>query len=379
MNKGFSLYLDALRFGAAFVVLLSHWAYPRFTEGRHIWIRELNLGSDAVVLFFVLSGLVIAFSADRKDPTLGSFTFNRATRLLSVAIPALILGIMLDRIGAALYPQTYDGWWYNVLPLWQQALSALSFTSEWSGQGIRLGTNGPWWSLSYEAAYYLLFAFAFYLRGPLRAGLLIFVVLAIGVNILLLMPVWLLGVWVWRRIRDDRLPTRAKAIAYATLPVALYGLALWAQVPEMLKPISMGLVLEAGLPHPRFSDEWIWNSMIGFGFALHLLGMAKLATSHPRPRPYIRWLAGGSFSLYLIHYPVLQFLNGVFPNNSPTNDVTLLACTLLVCAIFAQVFERSLPRQRAWVTGLMQRAQSTARKASASSTNPSVSASPINK
>ena len=66
ITRGLSGYLDLLRFGAAFVVLLSHFAYTRFTDGQYSFIRELNLGSDAVVLFFVLSGFVITFAATQK-------------------------------------------------------------------------------------------------------------------------------------------------------------------------------------------------------------------------------------------------------------------------------------------------------------------------
>ena len=70
MTQRFSLYLDFLRFSAAMIVFLSHFAYPRFTDGTYSFIRDLNLGSDAVVFFFVLSGLVIAYTADTKDKTL---------------------------------------------------------------------------------------------------------------------------------------------------------------------------------------------------------------------------------------------------------------------------------------------------------------------
>ncbi|KPQ22409.1 MAG: two component transcriptional regulator, LuxR family, partial [Porphyrobacter sp. HL-46] len=79
--------------------LLSHAGYPRFTEGRWLWVRELNFGSDAVIVFFVLSGLVIAHVAQEKPGGIGRFAFDRATRLMSVALPALVLGFALDRLG----------------------------------------------------------------------------------------------------------------------------------------------------------------------------------------------------------------------------------------------------------------------------------------
>ncbi len=71
MNRGFSTYLDLLRFGAAVVVLMSHYGYERMSGGRWLWIRDLNLGSDAVIVFFVLSGFVIAHVAARPEAAMG--------------------------------------------------------------------------------------------------------------------------------------------------------------------------------------------------------------------------------------------------------------------------------------------------------------------
>src|SRR6056297_1538081 len=212
MGRGFSIYLDCLRFGAALIVMLSHFAYPRFSEGRWLWVRELNLGSDAVIVFFVLSGLVIAHAVTVKQGGMARFVFDRATRLLSVALPALVIGFVLDRIGARLAPQLYDGWQYNALPLWEILLRGLSFSNEWGGMATRLGTNGPFWSLSYEAAFYALFAVAFYTQGPRRLALLLAGGLLFGLNILLLMPAWLMGVWLYRRIKDDAGLNRAAAL-----------------------------------------------------------------------------------------------------------------------------------------------------------------------
>ena len=160
MTQGFSIYLNLLRFFAAFLVLFSHFAYPRFTGGRWIWVRDLNLGSDAVIVFFVLSGFVIALVADQKKTGFEGFAFDRLTRLMSVALPALVLGFVLDRTGAQISAQTYDNWFYNPLSFTEQMIRGLTFSNEWSGLATRLGTNGPYWSLSYEAAFYALFAVA---------------------------------------------------------------------------------------------------------------------------------------------------------------------------------------------------------------------------
>lgn len=358
MNRGFSLYLDALRFGAAFIVLLSHWAYPRFTEGRHIWLRELNLGSDAVVIFFVLSGLVVAYAATERDRAPGRFAFQRLTRLWSVALPALVLGIVLDRAGAALWPAAYDGWWYSPMSLGETLMHGLSFTSQWGNDTLRLGTNGPYWSLSYEAAFYLLFALWLWTSGVRRIALVAIAVLLIGPRVLLLMPAWLMGVWLWHRIASGALPSRTLALGLASIPLVLYGLALAQGLPATLSAWSADLL---GLPHLGrfgFSDEFVWNGLLGSLVTAHLMGVAALARRWtPGEGHVIRWLAGGSFSLYLVHYPVLQFLGPLMAERpeSVLGDGTILALTFLVCFVFGAVFERTLPAQRTLLRRTMQR------------------------
>lgn len=358
MRRGFSSYLDILRFGAAFVVLLSHFAYPRFTEGRYLWVRELNLGSDAVVLFFVLSGVVIAFSAQHKDATLQAFAFNRLTRVMSVALPALVLGFMLDRLGVRLFPDFYASAFYNPISLLEQLARGLTFTNEWAGHATRLGSNGPFWSLSYEVGYYALFAVAWYLGGAIRAVLLLLGAVLLGPNILLLMPSWLLGVWIWRCIDAGRLPSQAAALLMVGFAPLAYVLAMWLDVPETLSSITLATFGLDGFYALRFSDEFIWNGLLGLCVALHLLGVATLvADDTTRPQPSaVSWLAGGSFSLYLIHYPLLQFLAPALPNIAPMlDDVALLGLTTLLCYLFAHVFERSLKWQRAYILSLKQK------------------------
>jgi len=202
MTPRFSLYLDAVRLSAALVVLLSHFAYVRFTRGDYLIIRELNLGSDAVVLFFVLSGLVIAFTVDRKDRAPGRYAFNRLTRLYSVVLPALALTFLFDGIGRAISPADYDGFWYNGVAPWEQAIRGVLINTEWVGEPIRIGSNGPFWSLSYEAAYYGLFGIAIFTRGLVRALALAIVALVAGPAIILLLPVWLMGVVVYQHLKS---------------------------------------------------------------------------------------------------------------------------------------------------------------------------------
>ena len=54
MTNALSLYLDALRFGAAFVVFVSHYVAERYTGG--LFWQGMPYGRTAVLVFFVLSG-----------------------------------------------------------------------------------------------------------------------------------------------------------------------------------------------------------------------------------------------------------------------------------------------------------------------------------
>lgn len=360
MTRFFSLYLDALRFLAAMVVFVSHFAYPRFTDGDYMIIRDLNLGSDAVVFFFVLSGLVISYTVEVKDKTLGQYAFSRATRLYSVVIPALLLTVLMDGIGSRIAPAVYDGWWYNAAPVWQQLLRGWTFSNEWGLLGFRIGTNGPYWSLSYEAAYYLIFGAAFYLRGGLRAGLLVLFCFIAGISVLLLFPVWLTGIVVYKTVKKEAAMPPSLAWAAVLVPPVLYALCLWAAVPQILLAGTAAVFSEAIVKILfGFSDEFLWNILIGAFAAFHLCGVAALAKHNERKHKEaqrredriseaaaraVRWCAGATFTVYIVHYPALQFFDAVLPEEMEkyARQAVMFTAVLLLCFAMAEISERQL-------------------------------------
>ena len=349
MNRGLSIWLDALRVWATLVVVLSHWAFPRFTGGDYILLRDLNLGSDAVIVFFVISGFVIAYAAER-DKDLATYSFNRATRLLSVLVPALLLTFAFDQIGQRIGPEAYSSH-YNSVPLTEMLLRGVTMSNEWLAAGghLRLGTNGPLWSLSYEAAYYVLFAVAFFMAGLRRLVLLCVLAWAFGPRVLLLMPAWLMGVWLWRWVAaggPGRMgPARARMLACGG-PL-LYVLGHLLGLPETLASLTATIFAPE---HYRmvlaFSDEFLWNGLVGVCAAMHVAGMARLMKDYDRPHAHIRWWAGASFSIYVTHYPALHLIDAVFPAGTLARDAVLLAGSIAVGLIFAHVFERPIETMR---------------------------------
>lgn len=354
MTRGLSIWLDALRVLATIIVVLSHVAYPRFTRGDYIFMRELNLGSDSVIVFFVISGMVIAYAAGR-DNQLSTYAFNRITRLLSVLLPALLLTFVLDQIGQRIGPEAYTSFYYPA-PLSELLARGLSMSNEWGVfERIRLGTNGPLWSLSYEAAYYILFAAAFFLSGLRRVVVLMLIVMVVGPRVLLLMPAWLMGVWLWNWVASGgpaRLPlVRARTFAWGA-PL-LYVVCQWAQVPDMLAIETAGFFAPQNYRYIlAFSDEFVWNALLGILTALHIMGMARLLQSYEGNHPRVRWWAGASFSIYVTHYPALHLIDAAFPAETLARDGLLVGGSILVGLVFAQIFERKIVGLRQCILSL---------------------------
>ncbi|WOI53698.1 acyltransferase [Parvularcula sp. LCG005] len=319
MNRGFSLYLDGLRAGAALLVLISHWAYERFTGGQYGWIREHDLGGDAVVVFFVLSGFVIAYTAEKRAREgLRNFAADRLSRLWSVAIPAILLVILCDPIGILIDSTVYDGFFRGYDPT-RRLVTALTFTNELWFISVRPGSNGPWWSLGYEAWYYVIFACAFFLRGSTRIFWTTAAIALAGPKIWLLAPSWGLGVALWHVVKHSASLRLRSGLALIILPIAAYGFMQSAHMPMALEAWTEGLLGPRGTVLIGYSDTFLWANLLGLLFALHLLGvhvvMQRFAYEPGAGHiaEFIRWAAGGSFALYLFHYPLLQLSGAALP------------------------------------------------------------------
>ncbi|MDP9097025.1 MAG: acyltransferase family protein, partial [Pseudomonadota bacterium] len=84
IDPGISSYLDLFRTLAAVVVVLSHLV-------PNLFGIDVIPGHDAVMVFFVISGYVIAFAAENRDRTIDHFVVNRLARLWSVLLPSVLI------------------------------------------------------------------------------------------------------------------------------------------------------------------------------------------------------------------------------------------------------------------------------------------------
>jgi peptidoglycan/LPS O-acetylase OafA/YrhL len=317
MHRNISIYLDLIRFLAAAVVFVVHANYERFTGGLPVFWHFKHLGNDAVMVFFVLSGFVIAHVAADKERTFEEYAASRFARLYSVALPALALTMLLDAAGSRLDPALYTGRWYEYDYPMIRVLAGLTFTNELWFSYTRPFSNGPYWSLGYEVWYYVLFAAAHFLRGKTRVAAVAAICLLVGPKILLLLPVWALGVWAYRRSRESRFGVRM-GLALFFGSIALYLGFRLAGGPDYLQDLCEQLFGKEFLYDDlSWSRKFLASYLIGACVTAHFVGAAALAPHLPRlparlERP-IRYAAGFTFALYLLHYPLLQFFAALTP------------------------------------------------------------------
>ena len=124
------------------MVLLEHAALAGLPLGilGKIW-------HDAVVTFFVLSGLVICHAVHRRDDNLVSYAVSRFARLWSVVLPALVLVVVLGIIGTAIKPERY-GDFTTTSP--QVYIANLLFINQLWYFDLQRPTDNPFWSLGFE-------------------------------------------------------------------------------------------------------------------------------------------------------------------------------------------------------------------------------------
>ncbi|MFM9916859.1 MAG: acyltransferase family protein [Rhizobacter sp.] len=308
MNRSFSIYLDIVRFGAACLVYLWH-------SNMRLLVSDVlplsNYGHSSVIVFFVLSGFVIAYVTETKERHWSDYAASRLSRVFSVVIPALVLTPLLDALGRHLYPAMYD-YPFDRFAL-RLAGCVLMLNEAWL-VSITYFSNVPYWSIAFEFWYYVLFGLMMFLRGPVRlvGGALLLAL--IGPKLLLLLPVWWSGVWLyrWRWIQQ-----RSPAFSWCLVLLGTGGIllthalgvySLWSEHTERW----LGTSLYQQLTFARFFlGDYLLCALVFCQFA----GVRNVADQLapllvPLERP-VRFVAGYTFTLYLLHQPLFLFWTSV--------------------------------------------------------------------
>lgn len=353
ITRPLSIALDALRFLSALGVLAVHAAERYGVMDSMPFTPRLSHGS--VIVFFVLSGLVIADSATRRRMELRDYAIARAARIGPVALPAVLFSALvftalalpagpIDRALAA------EGL--------RSVVTSLTFMSQSPLLGAPSWGNQPYWSLCYEVWYYALFGAGYFLGGWTRFVVLALLAVLAGPAVLLLFPLWLGGAWLnrsrWARSLSVQQGVLCLTGALAMVQlIRLYDLTALLWLREQV-PFSLGM------------SEWLLSD-----YPLAMAVMVALAALRPLAGQASAWLeawqgpirysAGFSFSLYLFHFPLLLLLVHYGPA-LPSGGWWILApiaAVLAASALIAELTERRTPALRRWLDRLTVKGKST--------------------
>ncbi len=335
-----SFILDALRLLAAAGVVFAHLDNSGLFPGA---AALQAYGGCFVVTFFVLSGYVIAATTNPTRADGFRYFATRFARLWTVALPALLLAFLLQEIGGRVAPASFAEFDRGHAPL--RYLLAATFSNEFWFVSAGPPMVLPVWSLAYEFWFYALFGIGVYIRTVrLRALAMLLTGVVAGPKILALLPIWLLGVAAWKSVQYRHVSER------------------WAFT---ILGSSGSLLIGLVIAHPRwpggigfapwfFSGAWFSDWLFGIGIAGLIVGFdARLHSCPVPPRlsAVVRRGAGVSFSLYLLHYPLMVFCAALLPydRSNVVHVAGILALIFLLVYLFGSVFE---PQRKTWAPRL---------------------------
>jgi peptidoglycan/LPS O-acetylase OafA/YrhL len=311
--------LNCCRWVAALLVVLQHLRHLLFVDYGAVVHKSFalkafyfitGLGTPAVIVFFVMSGMLVGgtaakrFANARYDAT--DYAVHRISRIYTVLLPALVVGGILDMLGLLYFndSQLYTNHrQYLTTPIGAVVAETLNLrtflgnaamTQSWLSPVY--GSNVVLWSLAYEWWYYCLFWAVLGAASPSRrvAGRIAFgafaavLVLVLPKEILAWFSIWLIGValaWQGR-------------FAVTIHPVA--GLLLFGAI---LVGVQYSYTFKAGNVPDSFAIHYLKDFAVAIGFCLLLVSLSRLRNFRFGSARLHAALADFSYTTYLVHFP----------------------------------------------------------------------------
>lgn len=346
-------WLDWCRFLAAFGVLLVHarantWIdYAHLVPSSRNWataalFAATRLGDEMVVFFFVLSGFLVGGKVIERVRNnsfdVRTYAIDRVSRLWLPLLPVLLLTLLV-------------GWFIN------RSTTPLVVAGHIAGlQGVwvdYLPANAALWSLTYEIWCYVLAGAGAVLLGSSEWKWWSLPAVVLAVIVLAALEFAWVAAW-WAGAAGYFLSRHSRVLLVAGLLLAAIGAVLMQLTGESEYPLSFAFAVQLALL-PRS----LWLLLLAAGSTLVV---AVLAVLKPRQAHWQRLEAAGStlaafsYSLYLIHMPLLAAMDYAF--NKRFDIVNLMSMSwflfkllsvLLFAWCFHRVFEARTPQLRRWL------------------------------
>src|SRR5262249_41218096 len=133
----------------------------------------------AVIVFFVLSGFVIAHVLATRERSPLEYVSSRFGRLYSVVVPALILTAAANYSIELKFPAAFASYGDSTMMVLRYLATSVYVNRFWMPPDLE-PANAPFWSLSFEVVYYAGIALFVFVRGPMRWPSLVLLCLLAG-------------------------------------------------------------------------------------------------------------------------------------------------------------------------------------------------------
>jgi len=255
----------------------------------------------AVVLFFLISGFCIHYpnTSGNIRSSWRTYFIRRFWRIYPAYFAALLLTVCIS---------------YLCLNLWEdktwdvsRILRVATLTQNYPPESGQFLSNPSLWTIPLEIEFYFLYPIAFLFFSTLKTYLLLSLAfLTSGLSILLsyqgyqwltftalfLWPSWLIGAWVAKLYRDQKL--NQIKLGYL-LPLA---------------GLSLGVSLMSRYQNwETWTQYFAWTAFYSF-FFIFCLSQPKFIKQMIgiRLMRAVSWIGKISFSLYLVHFPIFRLI-----------------------------------------------------------------------
>jgi peptidoglycan/LPS O-acetylase OafA/YrhL len=176
---------------------------------------------------------------------------------------------------------------------------------------------------------------------------------------LLLLPIWLLGVGIYRFMQTRQIPEQLGWLLWIGSFVG-YGLYQSLGLPGYLLWRTEKLLTEPFVTNQLvWSKDFVGNYVVGMLVAANFVGFWRICGTFDAPlqrfRRPIRFMAGFTFSVYLFHMPLLHFFGALVQHDaaSPASQAFILLATLASVLLLGLVTEQKKSVARRWVAAIV--------------------------
>ncbi len=345
--------LDGLRGLAALVVVVHHsllaipalamaYAQGGRASGLAWWVSYTPLhilwsGPEAVYIFFVLSGFVLALPATRGSMQWTPYYAKRFVRLYLPVWGALVFAAVLVTV-VSRHDVGGASWWLN-------GRSGRIPLREWLHDGIDVNSttaNTVLWSLHFEILFsallplYIAFGALWRRLWPLKLALCL-VMVAVGSlhgpAPLMYLPMFAIGA-VLAFERESILTALRR---WAVIVPALYPMLALLAVVLMT---STWTVAAAGAPGGKVRSVLVAAELLGATLVV-VLALVWPKGEVLLDRPVMQWLGARSFSLYLVHEPIVVSAAIILgPHWAGATTFIAVPVSLAAAEVFYRIVER---------------------------------------